>query len=365
MPLDKQINPQIKKIHPYIPGKTIEEVAQQNRLKPAQVLKLASNENVLGPSPKAVAAVKESCKRLHLYPDGSGKALKIKIAQQLKVKPNQVLLGNGSNELLEFVCKAFVRPGDEVVVPEITFSMYNAFATLAGAKIKKVSLTDYVLDTNKLLKAVNKKTKIVFLCNPNNPTGTVISHESIKKLIRALPEKVIVVLDEAYGDFRSGKGMAQSQEFLRRENVLLLRTFSKIFGLASLRIGYGLAHPKLADLLNRVRQPFNVNGVAQAAACAGFADKSHQSKSKQLVRAGKKVLEKKLKELNLLVLPSEANFVCVRVGNSKKVSEAMQKEGVVIRPLGSFGLKAFIRITIGTAAQNRRVIKSLKRALKK
>lgn len=363
MSVERRMNPQIKKIHPYIPGKTIEEVAAKYKLKSKEIIKLASNENVLGPSPKAIAAIKEVSKRLHLYPDGAGLQLKSKIAQQLKVKPNQLVLGNGSNEVLEFVCRAFLSKGDEVVIPEYTFSMYEAFATIGGAKIRKVKLKEYKISCESILKAVTAKTKVVFLCNPNNPTGTLIPHQELKKFVRALPEKVILVLDEAYGDFRAGKGMQQSLEFLRRPNVVLLRTFSKIFGLASLRIGYGVAHPKLADILNRVRQPFNVNGLAQVAAFSGFLDKAHQSKSKKLVREGKKTLERDLTEMGLLPLPSEANFICVKVGNAQAVAEKMQKEGVVIRPLGSFGLKEFIRITIGTAQQNRRVIKTLKRAL--
>ncbi len=365
MSVQNRVNPQILKIHPYIAGKSIEEVAAKHRLKPEKILKLASNENVLGPSPKAIQAVQKALHKLHLYPDGSGSALKEKIARELKVKPAQIILGNGSNEILEFVCRAFLNQGDEVVIPEQTFSMYEAFATIGGAKICKVPLKEAALDLAGILKQVRAKTKIIFLCNPNNPTGTLVSHKELKNFIRKIPASVVIVLDEAYGDFRSGKGMKQSEEFLRRPNVVLLRTFSKIFGLASLRVGYGVAHLELADILNRVRQPFNVNGLAQAAALAGFTDTAHQNKSKKMVAEGRSYLIRELRKIGLSPLPSEANFVCVRVGEAKEIAEEMEKEGVVIRPLSSFGLKEFIRITVGTLQQNQRVIETLKKALNK
>lgn len=365
MSVQSRVNPQIFKIHPYVAGKSIEEVAAKRRLKPGKILKLASNENVLGPSPKAIQAVQKAVHKLHLYPDGSGRALKEKIARELKVKPAQIILGNGSNEILEFVCRAFLSKGDEVVVPEHTFSMYAAFATIGGAKICKVPLKEASLDLDAIRQQVRAKTKVIFICNPNNPTGTVVSHIELKKMIQKIPPSVVIVIDEAYGDFRSGKGMKPSEEFLRRPNVVLLRTFSKIFGLASLRVGYGVAHLELADILNRVRQPFNVNGLAQAAALAGFADKAHQNKSKKMVAEGRSYLTWELRKIGLSPLPSEANFVCVRVGEAKEIAEEMEKEGVVIRPLGSFGLKEFIRITVGTLEQNKRVIETLKKALNK
>lgn len=363
MSVQSRVNPQIFKIHPYVAGKSIEEVAAQYRLKPETVLKLASNENVLGPSPKAIQAVQKVLHKLHLYPDGSGKALKEKIARELKVKPAQIILGNGSNEILEFVCRAFLSRGDEVVISEHTFSMYAAFATISGARIVTAPLKNQTVDLAAMREQVRAKTKIIFICNPNNPTGTVVSHSELKNFVQAIPASVVIVIDEAYGDFRPGQGMKQSEEFLRRPNVVLLRTFSKIFGLASLRIGYGVAHLKLADILNRVRQPFNVNGLAQVAALAGFADKAHQSQSKKMVATGRSYLTQELRQMGLLPLPSEANFICVRVGDGKKVAEKMERAGVVIRPLGSFGLKEFVRITVGTQKQNQRVIETLKKAL--
>lgn len=366
MRLESQMNSQLNKVQPYVPGKTIEEVAQKVHLKKKDIIKLASNENVLGPSPKAIEAIQKSLKTLYLYPDGGAKSLRSKIAEKLKVRANQIILGNGSNEILEFICRAFLKKGDEVLISDHTFSLYETFSIIAGAQVKKIPLKNYTFDLNAALKKVTAKTKIVFICNPNNPTGTVVSHKKIKEFIQAFKnKKTLIVLDEAYGDFRTDPGMKQSQEFLGNPQIILLRTFSKIFGLAGLRVGYGLAHAKCIEILNRVRQPFNVNLVAQIAACAGIEDEAHHRKSRWLVWEEKKYLSDELAKLGCRVLPSEANFLCIQVKKGKAIAERLQEEGVLIRPLDSFGLKDFIRVTIGIRFHNERFLSTFKKAIQK
>lgn len=364
MELEKIMNSQLKLISPYVAGKTIDEVAGKYQLKKKDIIKLASNENVLGPSPKALKAVQNQLKNIHIYPDSAAGALTEKVARWCGVKPSQILFGNGSNEILEFICRAFLKKGDEVIVSENTFSLYETFSKIAGAKVVRIPLKKYSFDLQGALKKITRKTKIIFLCNPNNPTGTLVPDSKLKEFIQAIQQRVLLVLDEAYGDFREDEGMNRSCRFLNRKNVILLRTFSKIFGLAALRIGYGLGHPDMISILKRVRQPFNVNLLAQAAAFAGLEDRTHQKKSKRLIWNEKNYLYKELKKTGCLALPSDANFICVKVGNSQRVAQRMIHDGILIRPLGSFGMDAFIRITIGTHLQNQRLIRSLNKALK-
>jgi len=364
MSLETPMNAQIRKLRPYVPGMTIEAISKTYNLKKKKVLKLASNENVLGPSPKAMKAIANSMKSLHIYPDGTGLALRDKIASKLKVSKDAIILGNGSNEILEFISRAFLKNGEEVVLAKNTFTLYEFYSLLAGAKVHKIPLKNFHFDFEAALKKIHSKTKIIYICNPNNPTGTLIPHAELKKFLQALHKKVLVVLDEAYGDFREDGGMKQSLEFIKSPNVILLRTFSKIFGLAGLRIGYGVAHPELIQVLNCVRQPFNVNMLAQVAALAGLEDEAHRRKSQWMVWNEKKFLYNELGKMKCLFLPSQANFICIKVGKAKEISERMQEEGVLIRPLDSFGLKEYLRVTIGTRMQNQRVIQSLKDAMR-
>lgn len=361
--LEKMLNPHLQAVKPYVPGKPIDEVAKEFHLKKKEVVKMASNENPLGPSPKAIEAMEKTLGEVHLYPDGAAKALRQAIASRLKISPDQVILGNGSNEILEFVTTAFLQKGDSVVTADHTFSLYETFSKIVGASVNTVPLKDHTFDLEAISRQITSTTKIIFLCNPNNPTGTVVSHESLEKFVEELQTPTLVVIDEAYGDFRDDGGFAKSLEFLSSPNVLLLRTYSKLFGLAGLRIGYGLAHPKLIEVLNRVRQPFNVNALAQTAALAALKDSAHEKKSLWLVRDEKKFLTAALKKMNLLTVPSQTNFLCVRVGKGKAVYEKMLEEGVIIRPLDSFGMPEYIRVTIGTRLQNEKFLQALKQVL--
>lgn len=361
--LDSIANRHVRGVKPYVPGKPIEEVAREFGLKKKDIVKLASNENPLGPSPKAIAAIKAIASEAHLYPDGTGRELRERIAERWKIQSKQVILGNGSNEVLEFLATAFLREGDTLITAENTFSLYETFATAAGAKTISVPLKNFTFDLEAIARQITPSTKMVVICNPNNPTGTVVTHDALKKFIAGIKTPTLVVIDEAYGDFRDNGGFEKSLEFLNLPNVILLRTFSKSFGLAGLRIGYGLANAEIIGLLNRVRQPFNVNKLAQAAALAGFDDAAHEKKTIALVRDGKKVLYPAFKKMNLPAIPTQANFICVKVGNAKQVFQKMQAQGVIIRPLDSFGMPEYIRVTIGTPAQNKRFLEVLKNVL--
>jgi histidinol-phosphate aminotransferase len=343
----------------YEPGKPIEYVARELGLDPAGIIKLASNENPFGPSPRAVAAAKHALEHGELYPDGGCFELRQKLAAHRGLTPDQLIIGNGSNEIIELLGHAFIGSGDEVVMGAPAFVVYKLVTLLFGAKAIEVPLRDWRHDLPALAAAVTPRTKLVYVCSPNNPTGTANTEAELLAFARALPEHVIAVFDEAYAEFVDG---APDLRPLIREGrkVVCLRTFSKIYGLASLRIGYGYASEEVCALLNRVRQPFNVNAIAQAAAIGALDDQAFAEKCARENRAGLVQLERGCRELGLEIVPSVANFMLVQVGDGLRVFDALQRRGVIVRPVKSYGLPEWIRVTVGSHEQNERLLTELR-----
>jgi histidinol-phosphate aminotransferase len=347
----------------YVPGRPIEDVARDMGLDPAGVIKLASNENPFGPSPLAVQAAKRAIEQGQLYPDGGCYALRRRLAAFHGLGPDQFVIGNGSNEVIELLGHVFLSPGDEVVMGLPEFVVYRLVAILFGAKPVEVPLVNFRNDLGALARAVTPRTRLVVVATPNNPTGTANSADELLRFVRSLPPTLICVVDEAYTDFAQG---APDLRPLIREgrNVIGLRTFSKVYGLASLRIGYGYAGAELAALLDRVRQPFNVNAVAQAAAAAALDDQKFARFCVEETRRGLRQLEAGLAGLGLEFIPSEANFLLARVGDGARVFDALQRRGVIVRPVANYGLPEWIRVTAGTAEQNAKLLSELALALR-
>ena len=342
----------------YVPGKPIEDVARDLGLDPAGIIKLASNENPFGPSPRAVAAAKRVIEQGQFYPDGGCYALRQDLARHHGLAPEQFVIGNGSNEVIELLGHVFLNPGDEVVMGLPEFVVYRLVALLFGARPVEVPLRHFRNDLGALAAAITPRTKLVVVSTPNNPCGTANTPEELAAFVRALPPHVICVVDEAYSDFAD---QAPDIRLLIAEgrNVLGLRTFSTVHGLASLRIGYGYASAELAQLLDRVRQPFNVNAVAQAAAIAALDDAEFARMCVRETRSGLRRLEAGFQALGLEYIPSQANFSLVKVGDGARVSEALQRKGVIVRPVKSYDLPGYIRVTVGTAEQNERFLREL------
>jgi len=352
-------HPWLRELVSYEPGKPIEDVARELGLQPHEIIKLASNENPLGPSPKALAAMRETLERAHFYPDGGGYYLREAIAQKMGLERSNVILGSGSNEIIEFIGKAFLDPGDEVIASRHAFVVYKLMATLFGARTIEVPDPGYAHDLDAMAAAITPRTKEIFIANPNNPTGTLCSQEAIDRFMERVPEHVVVVFDEAYYEFLPKP--PDTLKFVRAgRNVVVLRTFSKIQGLANLRIGYGLAKAELIDVLQKTRQPFNANGIAQAGALAGLQDDEHQQRTRELTWAGRDYLQKEFAAMGLEYVPSHANFVLVRVGDGKAVFNALMKKGVIVRDMNAYGLPEWIRVSVGTMEQCGRFLGELK-----
>lgn len=355
-------HPWLRELVSYEPGKPIEDVARELGLQPEEIIKLASNENPLGPSPKALVAMKDACERAHFYPDGGGYNLREAIAGKMGLERANVILGCGSNEIIEFIGKAFLNPGDNIVVARHAFAVYKLMATLFGAETIEVPDPGFAHDLEGMLAAITPKTKEVFIANPNNPTGTLLSQQQIDWFMARVPQHIVVVFDEAYYEFLPEP--PDTLKYIREgRNVVVLRTFSKIQGLANLRIGYGLAGKELIDVLQKTRQPFNANGIAQAAALAGILDDEHQQKTRELTWEGRDYLQDVFAKLELEFVPSHANFVLVRVGDGKAIFQSLMKRGVIVRDMTSYGLPEWIRVSIGTMDQNRRFVSELKKLL--
>jgi histidinol-phosphate aminotransferase len=342
----------------YEPGRPIDDVARELGLDPAGIIKLASNENAFGPSPLAVLAAKRAIEQGQLYPDGGCFELRAGLARAHGLSPGQFVIGNGSNEVIELLGHVFLGPGDEVVMGLPEFVVYKLVALLFGARPVEVPLVNFRNDLGALARAVTSRTKLVIVATPNNPMGTANPEAELLAFIRGLPGSVVCVVDEAYGDF------ADAQPDIRPliaegRNVIGLRTFSKLYGLASLRIGYGYSTRELASLVDRVRQPFNVNAVAQAAAVAALGDTEFARMCASENRRGRLQLEAGFAALGLAFVPSQANFVLVRVGDGTRVSDALQSRGVIVRPVKSYGLPEHIRVTVGTEEQNGRLLREL------
>ena len=355
----KHANPQLRDLQPYEPGKPVEDLARELGLEPGKIIKLASNENPLGPSPKARQAMIDTIERAHFYPDGGGYYLREAIAEHVGMSMANVILGNGSNEIIEFLGHAYLQPGDEVVVAKHSFAVYRLMAQLFGAKVVDVPDPEFVADLDAMLAAVTPKTKEVFIANPNNPTGTMVFQEDIDRFMSRVPDHVMVVFDEAYYEF-----LDEAPDVLKYvragRNVVVLRTFSKIQGLANLRIGYGLAAPEIIEVLQRARQPFNANGIAQAGALAGLRDKAHMEATRRVTHEGRAFLQGEFLDMGLEFVPSHANFVLVRVGDGKKVFEALLRRGIIVRAMGSYGLPGWIRVSVGTMPQNEMFIAAMR-----
>jgi len=357
-------NSQLKDLVSYKPGKPIEELARERGLQPGDIIKMASNENPLGPSPKAVAAMTLALQEAHIYPDGFGFKLRDAIAQKFGVEIDQVVLGNGSNEIIEFIGHAFLKPGDNIITAEHAFVVYKLMATLFGATTIEVPDPGFIHDLDAMLAAITPETKEVFIANPNNPTGTMVSLEALERFMDKVPPHVVVVIDEAYYEFPSDP--PDTMKFVREgRNVILLRTFSKIQGLAGLRIGYGIGPSELVGVLHKTRQPFNANSIAQAGAVAGLQDDEHQNKTRQITDEGRTYLQNEFADMGLEYVPSHANFVLVKVGDGNDVFQKMLDKGVIVRAMAEYKLPDWVRISVGTMEQNKRCIASLRGILGK
>ena len=356
----KTAHQHILKLVSYEPGKPVEDLAREMGLRPEEIVKLASNENPLGPSPKAVAAMREALDRAHFYPDGGGWALRTAIAEKLGLTRENVVLGNGSNEIIEFIGHAFLRPGDEVITARHAFAVYTLMAQLFGAKTIEVPDPGFTHDLNAMLAAVSWRTRQIFIANPNNPTGTMVGQQEIDDFMGRVPEEVLVVFDEAYYEFLDNP--PNVLKFVRDgRNVVIMRTFSKIQGLAGLRIGYGLASKEIAEVLQKTRQPFNANSIAQAGALAGIYDDEYMRETRELTHEGREFLQSTFLSMGLEFVPSAANFVLVRVGDGDKVVEALLRRGLIVRAMRSYKLPEWIRVSVGTMDQNRRFVAELQR----
>lgn len=345
----------------YEPGRPIEEVARAVGLKPTGIVKLASNENALGPSPKAMAAMRAALRTAHLYPDGGAFYLRQVLAKKLGVQPGNLLFGSGSNEVIEFLFHAFVAPGDEVVVGDRAFVIYKFMCAMFQARCVEVPFQHHTHDLRAMRVAISPRTKLVFIANPNNPTGTRVPNAELEWFIQNLPPHVICVLDEAYIEFLEDP--PPSVTYALGGKVVLLRTFSKIVGLAGLRIGYGVAQAECIKLLERVRQPFNVNAVALAGAVAALGDTGHIRRTKALTKRGLALFEREFRKLGLKFVPSVANFVLVNVGDGDRVFRGLQQRGVIVRPMGAYKMPDWIRVTVGLPEENRKFIAALREEL--
>jgi histidinol-phosphate aminotransferase len=354
--------PGVRELQPYQPGKPIEEL--QRELGITDIIKLASNENPLGAGPRAVKAIEACMGDLHRYPDGGAFKLKRALASKLAIDAAQITVGNGSNDVLELVARGFVQPGDEVMFAQHAFAVYPLVTMAVGGKAIVVPAQNYGHDLQAMAAAITARTKLIFIANPNNPTGTWLRRDDLHAFLKRVSEQVIVVLDEAYFEFVTNPEYSSGLQWLREfANLVVTRTFSKIHGLAALRAGYGISHPSIADVLNRVRQPFNVNSPAMAAAAAALEDELHVQASVVLNRRGLQQLEDGFKTLGLNYIPSVANFIAVEIGDAGRIYDALLRMGVIVRPIASYGLPRHLRVTVGLEAENARFLAALAKAL--
>lgn len=353
------VHPDIQSLSPYVPGKPIDEL--QRELGLTRVIKLASNENPLGPSPKAVAALGGGNDTLHRYPDGSAYRLRQAIADRWKVTSEQVILGNGSDEILGLLARTFLAPGDEAVMADQTFVIYKMEVTAAHGKPVEVPLVNWTHDLDAMAQAITPRTRLLFICNPNNPTGTMVQAEAVSRLMAKVPQDVIVVFDEAYFEYVRDPHFPDTIAYVKEaRNAIVLRTFSKIYGLAGLRIGYGISTPEINNFLNRVRPPFNANSLAQRAALAALGDDEHVAKSRAINAAGMEQVRNGLRALGATPIPSEANFLYFDVKrDGRQVFESLLREGIIVRHIEG----TLLRVTIGQPDENTTFLQALKKVL--
>jgi histidinol-phosphate aminotransferase len=355
-------NSQLRDLAVYEPGKPIEETARELGVDPKDIVKLASNENPIGPSPKALEAMRRELENVELYPEGSGFYLRDALAQKLGITSDQIILGNGSNEIIEFVCHGFLKAGDDVITSQYAFIAYKLIATLFGARAIEVPAPNFEQNLDAMLDSITPKTRLIFLANPNNPTGSLVPQRKIDRFMERVPDNIVTVFDEAYFEFLDDA--PDLLHFARsNRNVVVLRTFSKIHGLAGLRVGYGIARPDLIQVLQKTREPFNVNSVAQVGALAALNDENHQRETKRVVDDGRAFLAEQFKQLNLRFVPCPANFIMVNVGDGPAVFKKLLERKIIVRPLKGYGLAEWIRISVGTTEQNEKCIAALKEVL--
>ncbi len=357
------VNSYIRKITPYQPGKPIEELKRQSGIE--KVIKLASNENPLGPSPKAQAAIKKSLKRINRYPEGACFYLRQALSRKLRVGAQNLIFGNGSDELIDIIVKTFCSADEEIISSDKTFLEYKIIALQNGRKARSIPLKNFRYDLAAIKKAIGPKTKAVFIANPNNPTGTCVSRAEVDDFLDGLPKRLVVIFDEAYLEFVDRQDFPDTLRYFRQgKNIIILRTFSKIYGLAGLRIGYGIAREDFIGYMERARQPFNVNTLAQEAAKAALNDGSFIRKVQRLVWDGKEYFYRQFAQLKIDYLPSAANFILINLKqDGLKVCRKLLTRGVIVRDMRQYGLKNFIRVTIGTGSENERFIKALKEVI--
>ena len=354
----------ILRIAPYVAGKSIEAV--QKEIGAKRWIKLASNENLLGPSPKAVAAIRKELLNIYLYPEGPCPVLRQALAERFSLPEEMVVVSNGADNLILMIANAFVNEGDEVVMADPTFPVYTNVTQMMGGKVVKVGLKDYTHDLEGMVRKVHAKTKLVFICNPNNPTGTIVPRGSFDHFLSKLPSRVIVVLDEAYGEFVEDPFYPNGLDYIqKRRPIFVLRTFSKVYGLAGLRIGYALGRKDLVNCLYQVRDPFPVHRLAQVAAVAALNDQAHAVKSIEMVYEGRRYLYRELDRMGHIYVPSQGNFIFIDFEkDSQKVFQSLLKEGIIIRPGKTWGYPTCARVTIGRMKDNKRFIKALKKIMK-
>ena len=347
----------------YQPGKPVEELEREYGVKGA--IKLASNENPLGPSLKAVEAIRTALPKMNRYPDANGFYLKEKLSHKLGVKSDNIFLGNGSDEIIQLIAQAFLRTGEEAIMGDPAFSFYQMVVTAAGGKEVKVPLKDFSYDLFSMAAYINSQTKLIFINIPLNPTGTIIKKEDFDKFLEQIPSDIILVLDEAYAEYVTDESFPNSLEYLdKRKGIFILRTFSKIYGLAGLRIGYGIAQSQLINCLNKIKGPFNTNALAQAAALAALDDEDHLKRSLANNQEGLTYLYGELSKMGIEYLPTQANFFLIKIGeNARAIYEALLQEGVIVRAMTGYGLKHYLRVSVGLPSENERFIKSLRKVM--
>ena len=354
----------IRSIQPYQPGKPISELAREMGLDESCVIKLASNENPLGTSPLALDAMINALHNVALYPDGSGYELKAALSKRYAVAPEQIILGNGSNDILDLAARVFLKPGATAVYSQHAFAVYPLATLSTGAELISTPAKNYGHDLNAMRAAIRPDTRIVWIANPNNPTGNFLPYPEVRAFLETVPPDVVIVLDEAYNDYLAPAERVDTAAWIKDfPNLVVTRTFSKIFGLAGLRVGYAIASAEVADLMNRVRQPFNVNNLAIAAAVAALDDHQFVAESYELNRRGMAQLLAGLKRLGLEHIPSHGNFVTFKVPGAAEVNQKLLKQGVIVRPIAGYGLPDWLRVTIGTEPDNARFLEALEKAL--
>ena len=355
----------VRSIAPYQPGKPISELARELGLKEEGIIKLASNENPRGIGPRTRAAIESAIGEVARYPDGNGFELKAALAERYGVDPASIVLGNGSNDVLELAALAFLGPGRAAIFSQHAFAVYPLATQARGARGIEVPAKDYAHDLDAMARAIDEQTYVAWIANPNNPTGTHAKSADLEAFLRRVPERVLVVLDEAYNEYLPPERRADSVKWLKRHpNLVITRTFSKAYGLAGLRVGYALAHASVADVMNRVRQPFNVNSMALVAARAALGDMEFVARSYAENLQGMRQLEEGARGLGLAYIPSFGNFITVRVGKAGEVFKRLLKRGVIVRPVGNYGLPEHLRVTVGTAQENEKFLAALAASLK-